>query len=225
MKSFQFITKKDLVHRGIPEENAESLMLYKGSYYESMNHYLRTKMFVGDEKISTLGELKQHITQVEDAMTPLKSDKIVYRGIPMNVNDIASPVYEYVDTGFMSTTTNVNKTYKFTYGSECCIFQIRLPKGVRVFDFQDTESEVLVEPGMKLVHFIYDGIRSTPEGQRMFFTCDAVKMTPSEMERHRENAHRIQQDREHMKKTIVDYKAKHIQDLLDEIDWDAELEN
>ena len=215
----RFLTKYDLVRmHNITEDEANSLVLYKGSYYENINHYLRTNVFVADEKIPSLPELKHHIKNIERAMNPLSKNMVVYRGIPSNYEDLITGTYEYVDTAFMSTTTDIEQAYKFTKGKECCIFEIKVPKGTMAFDFQDLESEVLLESGMKLVDFSYKGIVQTTHGLRLHFKCNAEKMDSSTIKKYREKYNKIEKDIEKIAMEMEKKRTSMFDDLMSEIE-------
>lgn len=95
-----FITKEDLMtlHR-VSEKDADSLMFYKKSHYEVMNHYLRTGIFVKTGEIPTLELLKEHIDNIKRCMYPLRNDMIVYRGVPSDTAKTEDN--EFPDLSFM----------------------------------------------------------------------------------------------------------------------------
>jgi hypothetical protein len=177
-----FITEKDILQKfpQLNEKEAHSLHLYKGSYYEVINHYLRTGIFVKTEKITSEDELKTIIADIKRAMKPFGRATKVYRGMPYSLQRLEEPGAVIYDLAFMSTTMAEAKTYKFTKSQECCVFEIRCDEAIQCIQFQDSEREVLLQNGLKLVDFIFVGRIDTAEGPKMFFKCRAQRTTPDE---------------------------------------------
>lgn len=120
----------------------------------------------------------------------------------------------------MSTTTDINKTIEFVKGTTCCIFEIRLPRGLRHFNFNDSEREVLLEPGLKLVNLHY---RGKYQGYSVF-TSEVTKISPSNSRKiQKENYEKEMAIKE--KKSFINTYRKDIEaNLMKEIDEELERE-
>jgi len=151
------ITLKELKeqHSYLTEEEQISLLKYKNSHYEIYNHYLMTGMVPKNNLINDEKEIKKDIANILSAMKKYKEnhkDKKyhVYRGISLD-NEKDKIIHQL---SFMSTTSNVEITFKFLRQSECCIFDIIVrDESILYFDFNDSEKEILFEPGLSLIIF------------------------------------------------------------------------
>ena len=164
-------------------EEAYSLMLYKGSYYEVINHYLRTGIFRKTDKIQDESTLNKIIVDIKKAMRPIGKRTTVYRGMPYRIENITKSGAQIFDLAFMSTSSAEEKTYEFTKDNKCCVFYIHLTPDIQCIQFDDSEREILLENGLKLADFIYKGILDTEEdGPKYIFECKAYKTTAKERE-------------------------------------------
>jgi hypothetical protein len=207
-----FITKADLIHKhDVTDKEAISLMFYKNSHYEVINHYLRTGIFVHTPEIPNEKELVKHINTIEDTMYHLKGPLEVFRGVP---SDLKS---EFPDLSFMSTTTDINKTINFVKGLPCCIFKITISPEFKVFNFNDSEKEVLLEPRLKLINLSYSG---QYQGVNVF-SCELARLTTSETKRILIENNAKEKKKNNSKKRINEYKDSVKQKMMN--DLDAEL--
>lgn len=205
-------------HHGIDRETAKSLLYYKGDGHSVINHFLRTGEFIKTEKIPTESVMNITIKNILSSMNLLRKRKVVYRGFIADEKDIINKEY-LVDNGFMSTSTNIGKTAKFILrelSSKCCIFQISLSEDLMVFDFDDSEKEILVENGTKMINFQYQGTTVIDECEFGLFTCDLEKASDMEMKISLKNERKKLELEKQMEEILKNARLNFINDLDEE---------
>lgn len=164
------------------EIKLNSLELYRDNkYYEPINYYMRTGLFKKTDTITSEDELKTVIADIKRNMEPLGKDTILYRGMSYPIEKLEETGAEVYDLAFMSTSLDENQVYSYTMGSICCIFEIQVDGDINGIRVEGSEKEeVLLQNGLKLVDFIYLGLKETPVGAKMFFRCRGRKTTIEE---------------------------------------------
>jgi hypothetical protein len=178
------ITKEELKknHSYLTASEIDSLYKYKGSYYEIFNHYLTTGHIPKNDLTTNKGEIDKDIENILSAMKKHKKEHLgkkinkVFRGI--GLDKFSGKKLDQLS--FMSTTTDIDKTVKFLGKNLCCIFKITIDDDLLFFNFNDSEKEILFEPGISLIighQFIYNA-----DGKKIeIYDCAMKKMEESEI--------------------------------------------
>jgi len=139
----------------LTDSQYRALTSYKGSGYRDINHLLRGLDLIGGESTrKRSSDLSRDLSSIFE-LKPSIIDKPVqvYRGLGYSTYKRVIKNGEYVDNGFMSTSTSLDKASFFAGGTNKDkldnIMEIVLPKGTRGIAMR-SESEFLVNKGVRL---------------------------------------------------------------------------
>jgi len=168
-QAYDSVTKASAT--GLSPSERSSVHAYTGSWYKSINRYLR-------KQDSGTATVKGHVQQLDsafDKQPPLKDDLITYRGISDAselFGDVGSHVGgEFQDHGYGSSASNAAVTHGFSSsGVSGALVRILHPAGTKVLkpsdvgSFGDSERELLIPRGTKF-HVAADRLVTDQNGK------------------------------------------------------------